>query len=183
MYLGDGCISLLARTQRLRISLDTKYPQIITETQALLARAFPANKIDAIPYHDGACVNVSIYSKHLTCLFPQHGPGKKHKRRIVLEPWQEEIVDAAPWPFIRGCIRTDGCASINRTDVHRPQPYEYLSYDFSNFSEDITMLFVQACERVGVFTRTTCNARGRWSVRINRRDSVAPMLENVGLKE
>jgi hypothetical protein len=25
--------------------------------------------------------------------FPQHGPGRKHERPIVLEPWQLEIVD------------------------------------------------------------------------------------------
>lgn len=31
MYLGDGCLSRGARTTRLRIALDAKYPQIITE--------------------------------------------------------------------------------------------------------------------------------------------------------
>lgn len=86
-------------------------------------------------------VYASLYSSHLPCLFPQDGPGMKHKRRIVLEPWQREIVEAAPWPFIRGCIRTDGCAFINRTDVHREQPYQYLSYQFSNMSTDIVDLF------------------------------------------
>lgn len=128
------------------------------------------------------CVNVSVYSCHLPCLFPQHGPGKKHERPIVLEPWQRNLVAAAPWAFIRGCIRTDGCAFINRTDIHRAEPYEYLSYEFSNMSKDIVDLFLEACDRVGVFTRANCNPRGRWSVRINRRDSVAAMLEHVGLK-
>jgi hypothetical protein len=113
---------------------------------------------------------------------PQHGPGKKHDRPIVLEPWQLEQVEEAPWLFIRGCIRTDGCCFINRTDVHRPVPYEYRSYEFSNKSKDIVDLFVAACERVGVFTRVNCSARGQWDVRINRRASVARMLEHVGLK-
>jgi hypothetical protein len=108
---------------------------------------------------------------HLTCLFPQHGPGLKHKRRIVLEPWQREIVDSAPWPFIRACIRTDGCAFINRTNVHRPQPYEYLSYQFTNMSTDIVELFTGQCERVGVFTRVNRSRRGLWDVRINRREA------------
>jgi hypothetical protein len=88
----------------------------------------------------------------------------KHERRILLEPWQQEIVDAAPWPFIRGCIRTDGCSFINRTGA-----YEYLSYDFSNISNDIVDLFVEACNRVGVFTRATGGGNRRWRVRINRR--------------
>jgi len=99
------------------------------------------------------------------------------------EPWQEEIVEAAPWPFIRGCIRTDGCCFINRTDVHRPQPYEYRTYEFANVSTDIADLFRGACRRVGVFTRANRDRRNRWSVRINRRDSVELMLEHVGLKE
>src|SRR5438876_978162 len=36
LYLGDGCISHAARTQRLRISLDAKYPGIIANATALL---------------------------------------------------------------------------------------------------------------------------------------------------
>jgi hypothetical protein len=110
-------------------------------------------------------------------------PGKKHGRRIALEPWQDAIVTAEPWPFIRGLLRTDGCAFVNRTDVHRKRPNEYLSYDFSNRSDDIVGLFIAACDRVGVVTRPNFNhARGLWQVRINRRASVALMLENVGLK-
>jgi len=36
------------------------------------------------------------------CLFPQHGPGRKHERKIELAPWQEAIVDREPEQFIRG---------------------------------------------------------------------------------
>lgn len=178
-YLGDGCISSGPRTSRLRISLDTKYPGIIADTVALLRRCFLLNRVDTVPFHDGACVNVSLYSVHLPCVLPQHGPGMKHHRRIQLEPWQREAFEAAPWPFIRGCIRTDGCAFVNRTGR-----YEYLSYEFGNMSTDIVELFVAACDRVGVFTRANQNGRkGIWSVRINRRASVALMLEHVGRKE
>jgi hypothetical protein len=35
----------------------------------------------------------------LACPFPQHGPGKKHKRRIELEPWQRIIVSQHPGDF------------------------------------------------------------------------------------
>jgi hypothetical protein len=28
----------------------------------------------------------------------------KHQRRILLEDWQQEIVDADPWPLLRGLI-------------------------------------------------------------------------------
>ena len=180
MHLGDGTISIHPRTQRLRIVLDRKYPGIIAATSALLGRCFPENTVDEVPAP--GCIHVSVHSRHLTCLFPQHGPGRKHKRPIVLEPWQKAQVDVAPWPFIRGCIRTDGCHFVNRTDIHRAVPYEYLSYEFSNKSRHIVDLFVEACDLVGVCTRVTCNATGRWSVRINQRPSVALMLEHVGLK-
>jgi hypothetical protein len=78
-------------------------------------------------------------------LFPQHGPGIKHRRSIWLEDWQRKLVEDAPFALLRGCIRSDGCVFVNRTDVHRSQPYEYLSYQFSNMSKDIVDLFVQAC--------------------------------------
>ena len=157
-----------------------KYPGIIADTRALLERCFPFNDVDEV--QSIGCVHVSLYSSHLACLFPQHGRGKKHERRLVLESLQRETFDAAPWPFIRGRIRTDGCAFINRTDVHREKPCEYLSYEFCNTSKDIVDLFVEACARVDVFTRVNCDRRGRWDVRINRRDSVVLMLEHVGLK-
>ncbi|MGH2993072.1 MAG: helix-turn-helix domain-containing protein [Solirubrobacterales bacterium] len=176
IYLGDGCISEGARTSRLRIALDTKYPGIIADSQALLRRCFPENPVGEVIAHGGTMVFVSLYSSHLPCLFPQHGPGLKHQRAIVLEPWQQEIVEAAPWPFIRGCIRTDGCSFINRTG-----PYEYLSYDFSNSSRDIVELFVGACDLVDVEYRVSHSRI--WRVRINRRASVALLLEHVGLKE
>lgn len=177
LYLGDGCISAGPRTDRLRISLDLKYPDIIRDARQLLERSFPENSVDVVPFHDGACVNVSVYSTHLACLFPQHAPGKKHERRILLEPWQQRLVEQAPWAFLRGCIRSDGCAFINRT-----VPYEYLSYEFRNMSEDIARLFVETCESLRLLPRTNCDRRGRWDVRINRRDSVARLVEHVGLK-
>jgi hypothetical protein len=171
------------RTFRLRISLDAKYPGIIEAVRALLDRIFLQNSVDVVRNGTtGDCVNVSAYSNHLPCLLPQHGPGLKHRRRIELEPWQSHILDAHPWPFIRACIWTDGCAFINRTDVHRAKPYEYLSYGFANMSTDILGLFVGACDRVGVVTRVNRNRKGLWDVRINRRGSVALMESEVGLK-
>lgn len=183
LYLGDGSISSSPRTLRLRIALDAKYPKIIEHTRLLLTRCFPENSVDVIRRGlKGNCVNVSTYSNHLPCLFPQHGPGPKHKRSMALERWQKAMLAAQPWSFIRGCIWTDGCAFVNRTDIHRPQPYEYLTYHFANMSKDIVDLFVKACDSVQVFTRVTVDRKGLWNVRINRRESVARMLEHVGRK-
>ena len=102
---------------------------------------------------------LSVYSSHLSCLFPQHGPGKKHERAIVLEGWQAQLVAAAPRGFVRGCIRSDGCAFVNRTGS-----YEYLSYDFYKLSASIRQLFIDACTQLDLACRPAGN-----SVRINRR--------------
>jgi Homeodomain-like domain len=174
LYLGDGFISQGARTARLRIYLDAKYPGIVDATKALLERCFPRNRVDIVDHGTMSCV--SVYSSHLKCLIPQHGAGKKHERRISLEPWQRRLLEEAPWGFLRGCIRSDGCVFVNRT-----APYEYLSFDFCNKSEDIIALFTTSCDLVGVKFRVNC-WNGSWRVRINRRGSVSQMLANVGLK-
>jgi hypothetical protein len=82
-------------------------------------------------------------------------------------------LERAPWPFLRGCIRSDGCVFVNRTGR-----YSYLSYEFSNSSADILGLFTDVCDLVGVGYR-----RYARQVRINRRGSVALMLDHVGIKD
>jgi hypothetical protein len=90
----------------------------------------------------------------------------------LLEPWQEALVAAAPWAFLRGCIRSDGCVFPNRTGR-----YEYLSYDFTNRFADIRALFARVCHSVGVERRPAGDR-----VRIQRRAGVELMREHVGIK-
>ena len=172
LNLGDGCIAKLPRTERLRLFLDARYTRVVAETEALLRRAFPANRVGRLLRHDGSMVVLWVYHGHLSCLFPQHGEGKKHDRPIVLEPWQEALVAAAPWAFLKGCIRSDGCVFVNRTGR-----YEYLSYDFANRSAHIREQFARVCASVGV----ECRPAGE-RVRIYRRASVERLLVHVGIK-
>lgn len=172
MYLGDGHISQLARTQRLRISLDSNHPKIVMTTLNLLHRVFPGNKVGVVWAKEGAVCIPHVYSRHLHCMFPQAGPGKKHEREIKLESWQNDLLAEAPWAFLRGCIYSDGCSYINRTGK-----YEYLSYDFANLSQDILDMFCDTCDLVGVEYR-----RYARSIRVYRRASVGLMQEHVGLK-
>jgi Homeodomain-like domain-containing protein len=172
LYLGDGHIVRTGRSDRLRIFLDTRYGEIVADTRALLRRCFPAHRVGLSRSRKGTTTILSLYWTHLACLFPQHAPGKKHERAIVLEEWQSEIVEREPWPFLRGCIRSDGCVFVNRTG-----PYAYVSYEFSNRSAQIRELFMDACDRVGVEYR----AYHRY-VRIYRRPSVALMQQHVGVK-
>jgi hypothetical protein len=172
LYLGDVHITQMARAQRMRLMLDAKHSVIVEEAAALLARIVPTNKVGRQYPHEGRMATLHAYHGHWTCLFPQHGPGKKSDRRIVLEPWQEELVVRAPWVFLRGCIRSDGTCYINRTGK-----YAYESYSFANLSRDILGLFASTCGLVGVECRVYAK-----SVAIYRRASVALMLEHVGRK-
>jgi len=95
-----------------------------------------------------------------------------HLRSLALESWQAELVAAAPWRFIRGCIRSDGCVFINRTG-----PYEYLSYGCANYSQDLLELLESTCLSVGLRPRRSTRA-----IRLNRRVDVARLLEYVGRK-
>ena len=172
LYLGDGHITQMARAQRLRLMLDAKYSMVVEDAAALMARVVPENKVGRQYSHEGRMVTLYSYHQHWSCLFPQHGPGKKHDRTIALEPWQCDLVEQAPWSFLRGCIRSDGCVFMNRTGT-----YSYETYDFMNLSRGIRELFASTCARVGV---ECCVHSTR--VRINRRTSVALMLEHVGRK-
>jgi Homeodomain-like domain-containing protein len=173
LYLGDGHIVRTGRSDRFRLFLDSRYQRVIVDARELLERCFPGRPVGTIYAHGGTMTVLSLYCTHLACVFPQHGPGKKHERPIVLEPWQRHVVEHEPWPFLRGCIRSDGCVFVNRTG-----PYSYLSYDFKNRSADILGLFTDACDLVDVEYRRYAD-----HVRIYRRGSVALMLDHVGIKD
>ena len=81
-----------------------------------MSAVMPSSKVF---YHARVgCTDIKSTSKHWLCLFPQHGPGRKHQRKIELAPWQEEIVAEYPGDFARGLFHSDGCRAINR--VRRP---------------------------------------------------------------
>jgi hypothetical protein len=153
LYLGDGHITQMARAQRFRLMLDAKYPAIVDDAAGLIARVVPQNKVGRQFVHDGHMVTLCAYHKHWSCLFPQHGPGKKHDRAIQLEPWQQAVLGETPWAFLRGCIRSDGCVFINRTGR-----YEYESYDFANISPAILDLFAATWPASG--SRVGCTSDG-----------------------
>ena len=87
----------------------------------------------------------------------------------MLEGWQQSIVSAAPWAFLRGCISSDGCVFINRTGR-----YEYLSYGFANHSSDILDLVRHA---PALTQGLEAAPYTREAIRLNRREDVAVLFE------
>lgn len=133
--------------------------------------------------HKGeGCLVIHACSPVWSQAFPQHGPGKKHERPIVLEGWQLAITQAHPRAFLRGLIHSDGCRCVNRFKTKLPSgrvaEYEYPRYFFTNYSEDILGIFAAHCDLIGVrWTRSS-----RKNISVSHRRSVALLDEFVGPK-
>jgi hypothetical protein len=137
LYLGDGCISRgSARDKevwKLRIACADAWPGIIQECERAMHSIRPGNKVGT--QQMAGCTEVRSYSRHWPCLFPQQGPGRKHLRKIELQPWQRTIVRENPGRFARGLFHSDGYRGINRVRAHLAggdRWYEYPRYLFSN---------------------------------------------------
>jgi Homeodomain-like domain-containing protein len=172
LYLGDGCISHHPRgVYKLRIFLDAKYPEIISRA----ARAIEATRgRGPRTFTRDNCVEVFSFWRHWRCLFPQHGPGKKHERVIALVPWQQELVDRWPEDLIRGLIQSDGCRFQNSGRGGWSHP----RYSFTNHSADIHSIFRGTCERIGA--RWT--AAGPYTTYVSRKADVARLDQFIGPK-
>src|SRR5260370_42254561 len=103
MYLGDGYITANGSSWMLRITLDMAYPGIIDECCGAVRGVSSGRRVNVNAAADGSrCVIVSCTWHPWIVLFPQHGPGRKHHRKIELKDWQHQIGEAAPNPFLRG---------------------------------------------------------------------------------
>jgi len=161
----------------LRITLDALYPSIVERCRAAIAEVKNTDLPWCGPHHGSNCVIVASYWKQWRCLFPQHGPGKKHSRKIELVDWQREIVARCPGELLRGLIHSDGWRGINRVFV-KGRWYEYPRYQFSNRSDDIRRIFTDTCDLMGVQWRPW----GRWHISVARHESVARLDQFVGPK-
>lgn len=178
LYLGDGHIAAMRRgVYTLRIFLDAKYPVIIEEAAAAVALLNPSRRSGIYAVQGAEMKIVAGYSKSWPRLFPQHGPGVKHNRKIELVDWQRDTCDRFPERLLRGLIHSDGCRSIN-TIRHPKRTYRYPRYQFSNRSDDIRGIFCEYCDRIGVEWRVM----NRWTISVARRDSVAKLDRMIGPK-
>ena len=155
------------------ISMDAGYPDLIEQAVMAIQLVAVNSRVTMRKLPSAECVVVGCSWAGWPEAIPQHGPGRKHTRPIELEPWQQDIVDRHPWPFLRGLLHSDGCRTINRFSTKLPSgrvaTYEYPSWFFSNLSTR---------EAVGV-RWTQSNSR---NISVSHRSSVALLDEFVGLK-
>jgi hypothetical protein len=183
VYLGDGHITHRPPNGwALHIAADRAYPNIIDEVMLAMSITFPGGRPTKRPGTKGAADVVSICARNVPLAFPQHGPGRKHLRSVVLVDWQHALTRAHPEPLIRGLIHSDGCRSINRFTTVLPsgrvKTYAYVRYFFSNLSSDIRAIFIDHCELLGIRV-TQPNPR---NLSVSHRDSVELLEAIVGPK-
>ena len=178
--LGDGHLTVSRKAVwALSITCCDGWPELMSQARLAMSAVMPCSKVFAVART--GCTEIKSTSKHWLCLFPQHGPGRKHERAIDLEPWQEQIVAKYPGDFARGLFHSDGCRAINR--VRRPlrdgdRWYVYSRYFFVNHSADIHRLCGEALDRLGVewrFSKPT-------TISVARRESVARLDTFIGPK-
>ena len=163
------------------IALDARYPGIVDSAQAAIEHV--VSGIAVHRYHPKEnLVRVVASSPLWPRIFPQHGPGRKHMRRIELVDWQIDVTHTYPQDLLRGLIHSDGCRTTNRFKVELPSgrvgEYQYPRYFFSNLSDDIRRIFCDHCELLGI-RWTQSNPR---NISISHRTSVGLLDEFIGPK-
>jgi hypothetical protein len=180
LYLGDGCITRGRRdVYALSIACSDGWPGLMAAAEAAMSSVMPTSRVFRVQRM--GCTEVKSTSKHWPCLFPQHGPGRKHKRKIELESWQETIASQHPGAFARGLFHSDGCRFTNR--VRRPLAdgdrwYEYPRYMFTNESRNILGICGATLDQLGVDWRFS----RRNTISVARSAAVARLDEFVGPK-
>ena len=182
MYLGDGCVSRVHRTYQLVIACDAAYVDVIDECWAAVMLTLLPRRVHRYEVRTSRCIRVTATSRRWPEVFPQHGPGLKHTRKIELAHWQREIVDRFPQDFLQGLLHSDGCRTVNRFKTTLPSgrvaEYAYPRWFFSNRSADIRGLFCEYCERLGI-RWTQSNPR---NISVSHRHSVALLDSFVPVK-
>jgi hypothetical protein len=173
LYLGDGHISRFPRTFRIRFFLDAAYPGIVSACCEALEAIRPGQRAWTRRSKSCRCYVVAMYSSHWPCLFPQHGPGRKHERPIELVSWQADVVSRNRADFLRGLIHSDGCRIIANDRGLRS-----VRYHFSNRSEDIKRLYCESLDALGVRWTRPCDKQ----IVVYRKASVAILDEFIGPK-
>jgi DNA-binding transcriptional regulator WhiA len=112
--LGDGNLSCLnRRSTRLRISCDTKYPNLINYLVKKIRLLLPRNRASVVK-KEGRCIDVSSYSNHWEAWlgWTAHN-GSKHVQNVGVPDWIK-IDQSYSIECLRGLFQTDGSIYIDR---------------------------------------------------------------------
>jgi hypothetical protein len=180
-YLGDGWLENHRGrgVYALHIYNDERYPEVNAHILDLMRTVKPCSRPHTrrVP----GCQVHTVSWRHWPCLFPQHGPGRKHERPLSLEPWQQDVVEAFPGSFVRGLFHSDGCRVANWTTREVAgviKRYDYGRWQFVNNSTDIQRFCTDALDQLAIPWR-----QSSWkTISVSRRAAVEVMDRIVGPK-
>jgi hypothetical protein len=179
-YLGDGHISRQRRgVFGLHITNDRRYAELNRHILELMRSVKPASRPHT---REGiGCVITTVSWKHWPCLFPQHGPGRKHARQLGMTEWQWNIIEHHPADFLRGLFHSDGCRVENwalQVVAGDKKRYTYSRWHYKNDSAEIMLWCQQALDLVDIPWRQS----SRRLLSVSRREAVARLDDLIGPK-
>ena len=108
LAIGDGNLSNPnGRATKLRISCDTKYPNLIKYITKSIQKLLPENKVGTVK-KKGNCLDVYVHSNHLEKLLGWKAKGgSKFKQNVSTPKWICGS-DEYKIQYVKGLIETDG---------------------------------------------------------------------------
>lgn len=181
VYLCDGyiCTNIKKRFNGapvIHFYNDSRYIKNTKEWADNLQILIPLSTIRIKKRKNSNCFIVKADSHYLIDLFPQHGTGKKHDRKLELADWQKKIVEKYPHEFIRGCIQSDGCIWFQKNDNRK-------RYEFTNVSEDIANFFLDALKLIGIEAKKYWAKAGFYQVKSLRKAQEEILSKIITCKE
>lgn len=178
VYLGDGWIHQDARgIWRLSLYCADAWPGLIDAAETA-ARTISGRRPVKAP--KPGCTEVKTFWNHWPCVFPQHGPGRKHERAIVLAPWQADVVAEQPGSLLRGLFHSDGW---------RGRTWRCATQQRASSATAIRGTSSRTRARTSVGSALTLDSLaiawrpvGPWRIAVSRREAVAALDEHVGPK-
>ncbi|MEK6832575.1 MAG: hypothetical protein AABY32_00885 [Nanoarchaeota archaeon] len=107
LAIGDGNISKLKRTLRLRLYCDERYKKLIDKWKLSCENVFQ-RRVSISNHHCGKCKIISIHTNALSTFPWEPNKGHKWKQKVKIPDWiieNEEFLHAC----MRGLFETDGC--------------------------------------------------------------------------
>ena len=128
--LGDGDISVVGRSLRLRLFCDNKYPALMKRWKIACKGVF-GSSVNTISWGKN-CTVVYIYSVMLRDFPWRPKCGKKWEQRVSIPEWITNN-DEFLVPCIRGLFESDGCI-YTQTIKGKKKNYSYKRINFKNSS-------------------------------------------------
>jgi len=172
--LGDGNLSNPnGRAVRLRITCDTKYPNLIETIKSNLKIIAPNNKVSTIKTK-GNCLNISCYSNHWPEVLGWN-KGSKYSQNVRVPNWIKRDKEYSK-ACLRGLFQTDGY-------LYYDSGYLMTAYTacIRSLAEDVVDMVQNLAFKPSISIMKYENKKTRYNIRVSRNS--AQFIETIGLKK